>query len=83
MPLSPRLGLFVVGPLFMSGCKRDQDFTELSRRLSTSLATFDAGIVPIEGRETLALFLAGLAAQLGPMPGAPGKNQEHRTQKHK
>jgi MYXO-CTERM domain-containing protein len=42
----------------MSGCKRDQDFTELSRRLSTSLATFDAGIVPIEGRETLALFLA-------------------------
>jgi hypothetical protein len=40
------------------GCSPDQDFTELSRRLSTSLATFDAGIVPVEAREPLAIFLA-------------------------
>lgn len=58
MPLLTRSPVLLVGLTVASGCQGEQDFTELSRRLSTSLATFDAGIVPIEGRETLALFLA-------------------------
>jgi MYXO-CTERM domain-containing protein len=58
MALPPRIlaALTVLGSTV--GCKAEQDFTELSQRLSTSLATFDAGIVPIDGRETLAIFLA-------------------------
>ena len=57
MPSQMRPLAFLLLPLAV-GCQGEQDFTELSRRLSTSLATFDAGIVPVEGRETLALFLA-------------------------
>ena len=52
------LGLALLAAPLVGGCKAEQDFTELSRRLSTSLATFDAGIVPLQGRETLAIFLA-------------------------
>lgn len=44
--------------LSLAGCKADQSFAELKRQLSTSLATFDAGIVPVNGRETLPIFLA-------------------------
>lgn len=46
----------------LTGCKGDQEISALSRQLSTSLATFDAGIVPVEARETLSIFLASTGA---------------------
>jgi len=50
--------LLALGSVVTPGCNGEQEFSELRRQLSTSLATFDAGIIPIDGREPLAIFLA-------------------------
>jgi hypothetical protein len=74
--MSPRRLLPLVA-LALGACKNDSEINALSRELTTSFATFDAGMVAVNERETVQIFLGSVGRGPVTVSAVSVEDEEH------